>query len=549
MRRTVHSAFRMLGLMLCLCLAGGLYPGYAGASTPGKQPAKGEEYGSSHAQNVTADHSKFEALKQEFKSGPEVTRACLSCHTEAAKQIQKTLHWRWIAPEDKEGKIGKAGLVVNNFCVALPSNEPRCTSCHIGYGWKDKTFDLTAEEKVDCLICHEQTGTYEKFPTMAGNPVSAPTPFPMEQKTYLPPEWNKVAQSVGRPTRRNCGVCHFFGGGGEGVKHGDLDSSMFKPNKALDVHMAMEDENFNCTRCHTTEKHDISGRYYRFSATEDKRTLLQSDVIKRITCHSCHSETPHKPGVKANDHTDKVACQSCHIPEFARVNSTKMMWDWSKAGNRNEGKPIKKMQDGRPVYDGMKGEFRWEKNVKPEYFWYNGVLRNVLLTDKIDPGQVVKLNYTEGNYSDPNSRIYPFKVHRGKQPYDKVHKTMVAPKLFGPKGSGSYWSEYDWKTSITKGMEYLNLPFSGEYDFVETEYVFQTTHMVAPKEKSLACTECHSKNGRLANLAGFYLPGRDGNKALNIIGWTAVIASILGVMGHGAGRLVSRKRRVEDEQE
>ena len=167
----------------------------------------------------------------------------------------------------------------------------------------------------------------------------------------------------------------------------------------------------------------------------------------------------------------------------------------------------------------------------------------MLLTDKIDPGKVVKLNYPEGNYSDPKARIYPFKVHRGKQPYDKVHKTMVAPKLFGPKGSGSYWSDYDWKTAITKGMEYINLPFSGEFDFVETEYVFQTTHMVAPKEKSLACTECHSKNGRLANLAGFYIPGRDGNRALNVLGWAAVIASILGVLGHGAGRLVSRKRR------
>ena len=238
-----------------------------------------------------------------------------------------------------------------------------------------------------------------------------------------------------------------------------------------------------------------------------------------------------------------MACQTCHIPEIARVNSTKMRWDWSKAGERKDGKPTKRMKDGRPEYDGMKGEFRWEKNVKPEYFWYNGVLRNVLLSDKIDPAGVVKLNYAEGSREDPNSRIYPFKVHSGKQPYDKVHKNMVAPKLFGPKGTGSYWSDYDWKTAISKGMSYLNLPFSGEYDFVETTYMFQSTHMVAPKEKALSCTECHSKDGRLAKLGGFYMPGRDGNKALNFIGWAAVILSILGVMGHGAGRIVSRRRR------
>jgi hypothetical protein len=33
---------------------------------------------------ASADHGKFKALQQDFQSGPEVTRACLSCHTEAA---------------------------------------------------------------------------------------------------------------------------------------------------------------------------------------------------------------------------------------------------------------------------------------------------------------------------------------------------------------------------------------------------------------------------------------------------------------------------------
>ncbi len=520
-----------------------LWVASAGASITEKKPVKGEEYGKSHSHGVTADHPKFEILQKEFASGPDVTKACLSCHTEAATQIQKTIHWTWICPADPKKELGKAGTVVNNFCVSVPSNEPRCTSCHIGYGWKDKTFDLTAQERVDCLICHEQTGTYKKFPTGAGNPAAKPTEFKGNGKMYYPPDWNKVAQSVGRPTRRNCGTCHFFGGGGEGVKHGDLDGSMLKPNKALDVHMDIGGENFNCTRCHTTEQHAISGRCYKTPASEDRRSLLESDIIKRITCYSCHSEKPHKPGVKANDHTDKVACQSCHIPEFARVNSTKMWWDWSKAGQKNEnGKPFSKKKDGRPIFDTKKGEFRWAKNVEPEYYWFNGVIKNVLLTDKIDPGQVVKLNYPEGDAEDSKARIYPFKIHRGKQPYDKVHKTMVVPKLFGPKGSGSYWTQYDWKTAITRGMEYVDLPFSGEYDFLETEYVFQTTHMVAPKEKSLSCTECHSRDGRLANLAGFYMPGRDANGTLNIIGWGSVIAALIGVLGHGAGRLLSRRR-------
>jgi len=112
----------------------------------------------------TADHSKFKELQGPFANGPEVTKACLACHTEAAKQLHKTTHWKWeFYNELTNQKLGKK-TVINNFCVAVSTNWPRCTSCHIGYGWKDDKFDLTSEQNVDCLVCHETTGTYKKFP-------------------------------------------------------------------------------------------------------------------------------------------------------------------------------------------------------------------------------------------------------------------------------------------------------------------------------------------------------------------------------------------------
>ena len=64
---------------------------------------------------ITADHSKFKQLQQPFASGPEVTRACLECHTEAALQFHKTIHWTWKDPSDDSGKTGKAGITLNNF--------------------------------------------------------------------------------------------------------------------------------------------------------------------------------------------------------------------------------------------------------------------------------------------------------------------------------------------------------------------------------------------------------------------------------------------------
>lgn len=32
---------------------------------------------------------------REFASGPEMTAACVSCHTEAADQVMRTLHCTW----------------------------------------------------------------------------------------------------------------------------------------------------------------------------------------------------------------------------------------------------------------------------------------------------------------------------------------------------------------------------------------------------------------------------------------------------------------------
>ena len=65
---------------------------------------------------ITSDHSRHEILKQEFTSGPEVTKACLSCHNQAALQFHQTIHWTWLDPITEKGaRLGKGGLSVNNF--------------------------------------------------------------------------------------------------------------------------------------------------------------------------------------------------------------------------------------------------------------------------------------------------------------------------------------------------------------------------------------------------------------------------------------------------
>ena len=150
--------------------------------------------------------------------------------------MHKSIHWTWDYTNPRTGqKLGKRN-VINNFCVSLQSNEPRCTSCHVGFGWKDSKFDFSSETNVDCLVCHEQTGTYKKFPVDAGHPNYVPKQFP-PGKAWPVAELAKTSQSVAVPTRENCGVCRFFGGGSDSVKHGE-STRRWEAESRSDVHMA-----------------------------------------------------------------------------------------------------------------------------------------------------------------------------------------------------------------------------------------------------------------------------------------------------------------------
>lgn len=507
---------------------------------------------SAHAANKTgstADHGKFDELKVEFATGPEVTKACLKCHTEASKQIHKTTHWTWGFKHPVTGQdLGKKN-VVNNFCVATATNWPRCTSCHIGYGWKDGTFDLANETAVDCLVCHDTTGKYKKFPTGAGHPNYAEQEWPPGSGKIRPvADLSMIAQKVGPPTRQNCGTCHFFGGGGDAVKHGDLDSTMFNPDRNLDVHMDKAGLNFSCQTCHTTGSHNVSGsRYVTKAVDRDGIDIPGKSDNTRATCESCHGLAPHGPdsNAKLNEHVDKIACPTCHVPEFARGGKkTKTWWDWSTAGQlkTEEGKPkFTKDDAGNHTYHFQKGTFRWQADVVPEYRWFDGEIRYTLLDQTIDDSKVVPINTIKGSYADRNSRIWPFKVMRGKQPYDSVEKILAVPHLFG-KDEAAFWKNFDWKKAIEAGLQARNVKFSGEYGFVETEYYWPITHMVAPKEKALSCESCHSKNGRLASLAGFYMPGRDSVGWLDTLGFLIAGLALAGVILHGLVRLATAKK-------
>jgi hypothetical protein len=266
---------------------------------------------------------------------------------------------------------------------------------------------------------------------------------------------------------------------------------------------------------------------------------VSSENKNRITCAQCHTTTPHQDELLDN-HYHKVTCQACHIPEYAKANATKLYWDWSSAGMLDdEGEPYSEDDaDGNHNYLSIKGNFVWDDHVKPEYYWFNGTADHYLITDTIR--QIpVQINTLFGEYTDANSKIWPVKVHRGKQMYDVKNNTLINMKLWAKsEGEGAFWKDFDWDRSAELGMAYNNRPYSGEYDFVASEAYWPINHMVSPKEQTLSCKECHARDGRLNNINDFYLPGRDYSKAVDYAGIGLIVLSLLGVLVHGLGRLI-----------
>jgi len=414
----------------------------------------------------TAIHTSHADIVQgPFDTPQEVTRTCLTCHPDAADEFMTTTHWTWegdpvnVPWRDEEVTIGKLNQI-NNFCIGTQGNEKKCMSCHAGYGWEENIdYDFSNQENVDCLACHADTALYGKGDF--GEPADGT-------------DLLAAAKSVRMPTRENCGKCHFDGGGGNGVKHGDLDESLFFPSDALDVHMGGMD--FQCTTCHTTEDHAIKGRLLA-----DNYTI---DPAEQVACTDCHAADLHEDE-RINAHVQTVACQTCHIPAFAVKDPTKIEWDWSTAGQD--------IPEDHYTYLKIKGNFVYDDNVTPEYLWSNGNLSyRYILGDKIDPSQPTYIDKPAGDIEDPKALIFPFKRHTTNQPYDSVNEYLLQPITAGENG---FWTNFDWDNAFRLAEPITGLEYSGQYGFTETLMYWPITHMVQPAANALQCNDCHSTNG------------------------------------------------------
>ena len=416
--------------------------------------------------DLTAHERKF---LRDLPEGYTGTQNCLDCHADVGAQMLTSGHHLWSGTSAMiEGhethEHGKVDLI-NNFCIAVPSNEGRCTQCHTGYGWKDQGFDFADATKLDCFVCHDTTGTYAKDLTTAGLP-----------KPGI--DLTAVALAVGEPGRDNCMACHAYAGGGDNVKHGDLASTIASTTRTYDVHMGTDGGNFTCQTCHVSSDHGIAGN------------ALHSQDEGRVDCTDCHRGAIH--GGILDTHTARVACQTCHIPAFSRTMPTKTAWYWGDAGQNVS--PIPTDQYGKPLYDKKKGTFVWQKDVVPDLRWFNGKWRRTIIGDA-DTYTTLPAVLADpvGSRADPAAKIYPFKRMIGNQPADTVNKRLIVPHLFGMlPGPNPYWAKYDWGLALAEGAAWAGQPYSGTYGFVDTVMYLSVNHEIAPKEQARSCNDCHN---------------------------------------------------------
>jgi hypothetical protein len=120
---------------------------------------------------AATDHATL--VKGPFKSGEDVTKACLECHEKQASDFIQTTHWKWKGtPNHLEGKekiveeFGKANMI-NAVCTSIEGGKDgvvheQCSKCHAGYGWTRTKYDFSDIGKVDCLVCHALKGNYTR---------------------------------------------------------------------------------------------------------------------------------------------------------------------------------------------------------------------------------------------------------------------------------------------------------------------------------------------------------------------------------------------------
>lgn len=402
---------------------------------------------------LNADHTGKNDLQGDFASAEEiVTLTCTQCHSNKARDVSASTHHAW----------DNKNLQVNNFCtIAMPNGH--CIKCHPSFDKKLNDYSLPlSNDKIDCLICHAQDYSRD---VVDGAAVG------VKPDTMT---WGEIARSVGeKVTKGMCLRCHAGAGGGN--KQGDLGGSLATADANLDVHMG---NCMECVDCHQWNKHQVAG-----AGTQ------HPSGTNRFSCSDCHSEADITAnGLHSNGHYNWMACQTCHIPEFAKVDTTNTNWYYDVSG------------------------FTLQKltNLKPVYKWWDGAstLNFDLLADTVDPaGTTILAGPNEAaKPANPSGqtaiKAYPFYEHPGANAIDATSNKIMPFYRNSSCGvidapNNRSWNESIWNCAIDLAATDWNnaygagtIEYSGNLGFANTVMYLNLNHEVT-RANALTCTDCH----------------------------------------------------------
>jgi hypothetical protein len=424
--------------------------------------------------------------------GPET---CISCHQNEAEQMHASVHYQQSGPTPNvlniPGNAGKSDGAFNTYCGTIETSRfATCAGCHVGYGQKPST-EMSREQlnNIDCLMCHQQNyarkaaGPYEDISAIGpdGQPRFIQAPIEDENGFHYMPDESKMsitileaARTVHKTNRATCLRCHAYASGSNGGKRGDLSSVTINPPLSSDVHMSPAGEDFTCAECHDAGDHRVRGRGL---------DLRPNDVALRFTCAHCHGEQPHDDYSTRNSsskdlHAERVACQSCHIPTFAKDVSTEVERDWlepfySTAACSGQG--------------GWKPEEIRQSNVVPTYRWFDGTSNVYKLGQVADlnPDGEYKLGAPNGSVSLTGAKIYPMKEHRSISARHDASGQMI------PHSTFTYFISGDFDQAVREGM--IQAGLSGDYTIVPVHTYQTINHGVERDDNALKCGQCHNE--------------------------------------------------------
>ena len=226
------------------------------------------------------------------------------------KEMYASTHYQWqgdalyrTSGPLKQGKISNA---VNSYCINILGNWGDCGNCHVGLGATPVATPSPTDDQlknIDCLVCHQKD-----YKRVKVNGTFVPDTANMTITL------NKAVQTVHLPERSNCLACHAKAGRrrcgearGSRACHGENQLTC-----SYDRHMSVAGADMKCQECHITENHRIAGR---------GSDLRQTDLDVEMSCTNCHTNKTTTSGHSTEDinrHVARVACQTCHIPTYAK---------------------------------------------------------------------------------------------------------------------------------------------------------------------------------------------------------------------------------------